>query len=114
MATKAASEPTKSGRYLGRNFHHLPRVQVLQKLPRALWTKFGIRRLDAQEKLVSRGTRELCHVEYRMIRLRQPIERQHSYHGRDARNQNHQFESDGDVCGPGIQRSSGNVVRISD
>src|ERR1700676_3678345 len=63
-----------SNRCLRRHIHHLPRIHALQKMPRGVGIKLRIRRFYAQEKLVSRGTREFFYIKDWVIRLGQSIE----------------------------------------
>src|SRR4051812_26541113 len=65
-------------RGLIRNGRHLARIQHRQKLARLFQIELGIGRLDAEEEPIAARQREARHVEYRVIRLRQPVQREHA------------------------------------
>ena len=52
-----------------------------RKPPRRLGVELRVGRLDAEEEAVAAGQREARHVENRMVRHRQPVQRQHPEHG---------------------------------
>src|SRR5215472_13328493 len=79
-----------------RNGRHLSRVQRLEEPARPLEIKFRIRRLDTDEEPVAAREREAWHVEHRVVRLRQPVERQHSEHRRQRGGENRALEGDRD------------------
>src|SRR5271166_622105 len=58
--------------------------------------------LDAQEKAVRGGAGEALYIEYRMIGLRQLVERQHANHREGGCPQNRQFKRDGNECRPAV------------
>src|SRR5262245_38693643 len=64
------------------NDRHLSRLERFQKTARLREIELLVPRFDAQERPVAAGQRESRHVENRMIRLRQAVERQHAQHGR--------------------------------
>src|SRR5678815_1555721 len=63
-----------------RNSGYLPRTERLEKPSRRFEIELRIARFDAQEEAVSAREREPCHVEYRMVRLRQAVQGQHAEH----------------------------------
>src|SRR6185369_7927949 len=63
-----------------RNGRDLARTERLEKSSRPFEIELRIARFDAQEEPVSAGEREACHVEYRMVRLRQAVQCQHAEH----------------------------------
>src|SRR5689334_9162623 len=59
------------------NGRDLSRAERLEELARAVEGELRVARLDAQEEPVAARQREARHVEHRVIRLRQPVQRQH-------------------------------------
>ena len=59
------------------NCHHLARVQARQELPRPVGIELRVGRLDGQKELVLAREAEAPCVEDRVIRLRQPVQRDH-------------------------------------
>src|SRR5580765_2625659 len=59
---------------------YLPRTERLEKSSRPFEIELRIARFDAQEEPVSAGEGEPCHVEDRMVRLRQAVQCQHAEH----------------------------------
>ncbi len=57
---------------------------------------------------------KLRHIEHRVIRHGQPIQRQHAKHRGKSREQNRHFKRHNDERRPRIQRPPGNVDRIGD
>src|SRR3954468_15608387 len=70
---------------LHRNVRHLRRAKALEKRTRLLQVEAWIGRLDAQKEPVARGQRESRHVEHRMKRHREAIQREHPEHGGKSR-----------------------------
>src|SRR2546423_6959313 len=62
---------------LCRNFGNPQRMQVLQKRLRGVAIELRIGRLDAEEEAIARRACERPHVEHRVIRHRQPVQREH-------------------------------------
>src|SRR4051794_4764406 len=58
----------------------LPRLECLEELPRVRDVELWIGRLDAQEEPVAAREGEARNVEHRVIRLRQPVQREHAEH----------------------------------
>ena len=58
------------------------RGKPLQKARRIREIKLFVASLDADKEAVTRGMRETVSIENRMMRLRQPVEREHAEHGR--------------------------------
>src|SRR5262245_13559376 len=60
-----------------RNGSHLARIERFEKMPGRLHVEFRVDCLDAEEEAVAAGEREPRHVEHRVVRHRQPVQRQH-------------------------------------
>src|SRR5262249_17595165 len=90
----------------------LPRVERLEKATRRLQIELRIRRLDAEEEPVAAGERETWHVEDRVVRLRQAVEREHAEHRGQRRDENRALEGDRDECRPAVERLSADVQGI--
>src|SRR5581483_3321812 len=99
-------------RRLVRNGRDLTRIQRFKKLARAFDVELRIDRLDADEKAIAARERESRHVEDRVIRLRQPVERQHAEYRRERRRENRALERHRDERRPAVERPSANVDRI--
>src|ERR1700688_2169435 len=65
---------------------------ALQEPCRLHQMKLIIMRQDAQKEFVARCAFETLHVKQRMMRLRQPIQRQHAEHREERRPKDGQFE----------------------
>src|SRR2546425_12866663 len=92
-----------------RNGRHLPRLERLEELPRALDVELRIDRLDAEEEPVAARQREAWNVEHRVIRLRQSVEREHAEHRRQGRDENRALERHRDERGPAVKRVAADV-----
>src|SRR5271170_56494 len=95
-------------------FEYSMRMQAFQKCSCLREIEFLVPRLDAQEKTVRGCPRESLDVERRVIWRRQPIERQHSKHGRERRAQNRQLESNRNPHRPAIERLPADIQRETD
>src|ERR1700722_10238772 len=95
---------------LGLNFHYPLTVELLQELSRGENIELRVRCLKAKKELIAGGMLKSSDVEYRMIRLRQPIQRQHADHRGETSDQNHTFKGDGNIRRPAIKRPSRDVV----
>src|SRR3954453_15474680 len=60
------------------NGRDLPRLERFEEVARRVDVELRIDRLDAEKEPVAAGEREPGQVEHRVIRLRQPIEREHA------------------------------------
>src|SRR6185295_18769899 len=69
---------------LALNFSHLPRTKTSQERLRTFDIELRIGRLNAQKETIARSLFEIRHVEHRMIRLRQTVQRQHPEHRREC------------------------------
>src|SRR5436190_17220143 len=80
--TKDTKDTEDAGerRGLVRNCGDLPRTEGRQELARPFEVEFRVGGLDAEEEAVPARQRETRHVEYRVIRLRQAVQRQHAQH----------------------------------
>src|SRR5438552_18518350 len=74
-----------------RNDGHLSRLERLHEPARRGQVELLVARLDAEEKPVAARERESRDVEHRVIRLRQPVERQHAEYRRERRAENCAF-----------------------
>src|SRR5438067_2826155 len=63
---------------LPRDISNLPRPETLQKLEHVIDLELRIARLNDEEEAVARRLLEALHVEDRVIRHRQSVEREHS------------------------------------
>ena len=69
---------------------------------------------DAEEEPVAARQRESRHVEDRVIRHRQAVQRQHAEHRRQRGGENRALEGDRDERRPAVIRLAADVERISD
>ncbi len=72
------------------------------------------RRLQAKEEPVAQRQRKARYVEYRMVRARQPVKRQHPQHRRHGCRKDRQLESDRHKGRPTVERPPADVERIMD
>src|SRR5262245_13157408 len=91
------------------NGGHLTRVERLEKVTRGLQIEVRIGLLDAEEEPVAAREREAGHVEDRVVRLRQPVERQHAQHRRQRGDENRALEGDRDERRPAVKRLPADV-----
>src|SRR5450631_4339778 len=70
------------------NGRDLPRAERFEKSTRGVDVELRILRLDAQKKTVAARQREPRHVEYRVVRHRQAVEREHAEHREQRRAEN--------------------------
>src|SRR5690349_5614186 len=89
-------------------------LERFEELPGLCEIEFRIRRFDADEKAVAAGEREDGHVEQRVIRLRQPVQREHPEDRGEARAQHRRLKRDGDPRRPTVQGPTGDDERIAD
>src|SRR5271167_456909 len=88
------------------------RVKPLQKTCGIRKVKFFVAGLNADEEAVRRGMRETVRIENRMVRLRQPVEREHSKHSGERSKENGHLKRDRNERRPAIQRAPGDIHRI--
>src|SRR5712691_4695772 len=81
----AARAATRWIETLCHNFGYSQRMKVLQKRLCRIAIELRIRGLDAEEEPVARRAIECRDVEHGVIRLRQPVERQHADKRRQRR-----------------------------
>src|SRR5438552_15361835 len=81
---------------LPRDISNLPRSERVQKLEHAIDLELRIARLDDEKEAVARGLLETLHVEDRVIRHRQSVEREHAEHRAERREQDRALERDRD------------------
>src|SRR6185295_17786789 len=93
------------------NGRDLPRIQGFEEAARRFELELRILRLDAQEETVAARQREARHVEHRVIRLRQPVQRQHAEHARERREEDRALEGHRDEGGPAVERLAPDVQR---
>src|SRR6266481_595550 len=90
-------------------------VESLQKAGGVLKVELRVARLDAQEEAFGGGVLdETVHIEERMMRAGEPIQRQHAKYGGERGAEHGEFKGDGNEGGPAVQRASANVERIGD
>src|SRR4030095_7053289 len=87
----------------GGNFGHSQRMKILQKRRGHVAIELRIRGLDAEKEPVARRPVERAQVEHRVIRLRQPVERQHPDKRRERGAQHRALEGDGDEVRPAVE-----------
>src|SRR3989475_1355393 len=90
------------------------RLQAHKKFFRAGAVELRVFRFDAQEEPVVGGQRKPRHVEHRMVRHGQLIERQHSQHGKDRGAEHGELERYRNEHGPAIERAAADVLGIAD
>src|SRR3954447_964842 len=89
-------------------------MKTLQKAGGRVEIEARVRRLYAQEEAVCRRTRERRHVEHRVIRLRQLVERPHGDERRQRRAEHRGFEGDRNELRPAVERTAADVQWIGD
>src|ERR1700749_1475704 len=90
---------------------HLNRPETPKELSRPLAVELRVSRLDQHEEAVARGEREARRVEDRMVRLRQPVQREHPEDGEEGRAENRALERDRDERGPTVIGLAADVDR---
>src|SRR4051812_31187912 len=95
-----------------RNGCHLPGTERFEEGARALEMEPRIARLDAQEEPVAAGEREPRHVEHRVIRLRQAVQRQHAEHRGKRGAEDRALEGDRDERRPAVKPPAADVERV--
>src|SRR3954470_13836157 len=96
------------------NIDDLAWVECLKKLPDAVEVELRIAGLDDEEELVARSLIEAPHIEDRVIRHRQSVEREHAEDGGEGGDQDRAFERDRDPGRPRVVRLAADVQRITD
>src|SRR2546430_2992855 len=119
---KAESRSTKARRILlpsafclppsPGNIGDLPWLERFQKIPRLVELEFRIARVNDEKEFVARGLIESRHVEHRVIRHRQAVEREHSEDRRECRQQNRAFERDRNPRRPAVEGLAAHVDPI--
>src|SRR4051812_47213598 len=82
------------------NIDDLAWMECLEKLPDAVELELRIAGLDDQKELVARGLIEAPHVEHRVIRHRQAVQREHAEDGGERGDQDRALEGDRDPGRP--------------
>src|SRR6266699_2135571 len=97
-------------------FHitNIHRLKSLQEPHRFIVFEFRILRFNHQKETVARRQRKVWGVEYRMIRLRQLIQRQHSEYRRKRRHQHRAFKRNRNECRPTIKWFAADIDGIVD
>src|SRR5262249_39904103 len=90
------------------------RMQALQKSARVCRVVLRIGSKHDQEETIFAGECETRHVEYRVIRHGQPVQREHSEYRREATEQDGHFKCHDDERRPGVIGLSTNVDGIAD
>src|SRR5271157_921315 len=113
---QAVSNRSASDEYLLLILHliHMPCVQALQESCRFGQIVFRILRLNAQKELVGRRMGKAIHVEDRMIRFGQFVERDHAENGEGCCSQNRQLKRYRNECRPTVQWPATNIQWIAD
>src|ERR1700731_245603 len=89
-------------------------IEALKKAARGRRVVLDIGGKHDQEKPIPGSARKARHVEDRVIRHGQTVERQHAEYGRDAGKQNGRLEGDDDKSRPRMIWFAANVERGSD
>src|SRR5712691_294041 len=96
------------------NSGDLPRIEGLEESARRVDVEPRIPSFDAEEEPVAARQREARHIEDRVIRLRQSVERQHAEHRRERGDENRALEGDRDERRTAVNRIAADVQRIGD
>src|SRR3954463_5088939 len=91
------------------NRGYLSRPQRLEKRARAFEIELRVARLDAQEETVPARQRKPRHVEHRVVRLRQSVQRQHAEHRGQRGAEDRAFEGHRDERRPAVKRLAADV-----
>src|SRR5208282_6574356 len=113
MSRRQPTVPITASNRIGTNFRKVAMsltgdlrngagVQALQKLACADCVVFGIGSEHDEEKAVLARQRKARHVEDRVVRHGQAIQREHAEYRRDAAEQNGQLERNNDERWPGM------------
>src|SRR6185312_2059266 len=92
--------------------HDVFRATIFQKLGDHIMIEAPIARFDNQEERIARSQREVRRIKYRMIGLRQLVERQHSQHSCKRRHQDGALESDRNERGPTVVGFTADIQRV--
>src|SRR5262249_48022625 len=93
-ATRSHTTRSCAARLIG-HLRNLLGMEALQQLPRIGNAESWVLRLNAEEETVAAGAHEVGRVEDRMIRLGQPVEREHAEDRRQRGPQHRAFEGHG-------------------
>src|SRR4029077_44664 len=116
MANPAAANSNHATRICaGRLIRHLRdllRIKALQQLSCIGDAEPWVLRFYAKEEPIAAGAHKVRRIKYRMIRLRQTIEREHSKYGRQRCAQHRAFKRHRNKRRPGMERLAAYVERI--
>src|SRR5713226_4897910 len=113
MQLAAAIPQIPRARLFIEHLGHMLRVNRLQEPGSLRQIKLGIGGFDAYEKAVRRGVAKPLGIENRVMRLRQPIQRQHAKYGESALSENGQLKRDGNERRPAIQGPAADIHGIA-
>src|SRR5260370_22408941 len=85
------------------------RMKILQEAGGVRQMEVRIGGFDANKEAVQRRRREAMHVEYRVVRLRQPVQSEHSKYRGERCAENGKLKRDGNESRPAIERATANV-----
>src|SRR5579859_2362207 len=85
---------------LMRHLRDLQRMESFKKTPGVIQPELGVLRLNAQKEAVTAGPDKIGRIKHRMIRLRQPVERDHAKDRSQGRAQNGALKSHGNKGWP--------------
>src|SRR6266704_908872 len=85
------------------------RMKILQEAGGVSQMELRIAGFDANKEAVRRCMREAMHVEYRRVRLRQPVQGEHYKYRGERCAENGKLEGDGNESRPAIERATSNV-----
>src|SRR5205807_7119509 len=97
---------------LMRHLRDLQRMKGFKKTPGLVQPELRILRFNAQKEPVTAGPNKIWGIKHRMIRLRQPIERNHPNNGRQGSAQNGALKSYGNKRRPRVKWLAAHVEGI--
>src|SRR5947209_11862103 len=92
-----------------RHLRDLFRMEALQQLAGIRDAEARVLRLNAEEEPVAAGADKIGRIEYRMIGLRQSIERKHPKDSSQRCAEHGALKRHRDKCGPGVERFTASI-----
>src|SRR5229473_662240 len=89
-------------------------METLQETRGVREMELWVASFDANEKAIRRCMREAMHVENGMVRLREPVQGEHSEHCGKRGAKNGKLKGDGNEGRPAIERAAGDIHGIGD
>src|SRR5437763_5803531 len=97
---------------LMRHLRDLHRMKVFEKTPGFVEPEMWVYGLNAQEEAITAGTNKIGRIKYRMIGLRQTIERDHAKYGGQRGAQDGALKGHGNKRRPRMKRLPADVEGI--